>query len=120
MPLFSLGLGARIGDGKQFLSWIHIEDLARAVAYIMEGKKGGIYNLTAPGYCNNRVFTAKLAGSLQKHARLVVPKIVFRIIYGRRAAIITGGQAVIPDRLINEGFSFKYPNIEDALADIVK
>ena len=119
LPIFKLGLGARIGKGEQYLSWIHIEDLARAVDFIIAGEHTGIYNLTAPGYCTNREFTKRLASSLKRPALLAIPKFVFKIVYGQGTEVITGGQAVVPQRLIKEGFIFKYPELEVALADIV-
>jgi uncharacterized protein (TIGR01777 family) len=119
IPVFRLGIGARIGTGNQYLSWIHIEDLARAVDFIIEHDCNGIYNLTAPGYCTNREFTALLAGRLKMPAVLAIPKFVFKIIYGQGAEVVTGGQAVVPQRLINEGFRFRYPEVEKALEDIV-
>lgn len=119
LPIFSIGLGARIGKGKQYFSWIHIEDLARAIVFLIEKESEGIYNMTAPGFCSNKEFTASLGLKLGKPARLMIPKILFMLIYGRAAAIVTGGQAVIPERLTKDGFCFTYPYIDQALEDIV-
>ena len=119
IPLFRLGLGARIGKGVQYFSWIHIEDFARAVEYILENQKEGIYNLTAPGYCTNRELTKKLASSVKKPAYFVMPKFIIKLMFGGGAALVTGGQAAIPERLVTEGFQFKYPDLNVALKDIV-
>ena len=119
LPVFSLGMGARIGKGDQFFSWIHIEDLARAVTHIIEGSHAGVYNLTAPKYTTNRDLTNMLAGIMNKPALLAVPVFMLKLLYGRGAAAIIGGQAVIPERLINEGFRFLYPDLNEALKDIV-
>lgn len=119
LPLFRMGLGARIGRGDQYFSWIHIKDLARAIEFIIRNKKGGVYNMTAPGYSTNREFTKSLGSKLKKPARLVLPKVIFRLLYGRGAAVLTGGQAVIPERLIKEGFQFNYHYVDKALEDIV-
>jgi NAD dependent epimerase/dehydratase family enzyme len=114
-----MGLGARIGRGDQYFSWIHIKDLARAIEFIIKSKKGGVYNMTAPGYSTNREFTKSLGKKLKKPARFILPKILFKLLYGRGAAVVTGGQAVIPERLINEGFQFNFHFVDKALEDIV-
>jgi len=119
LPVFRLGLGARIGFGDQYFSWIHISDLARAIDFIIRRNKGGIYNMTAPGYSTNREFTKSLGSKLKRPARFILPKVLFKLIYGRGAAVVTGGQAVIPERLIKEGFQFKYHHVDKALEDIV-
>ena len=119
LPIFRMGLGARIGGGYQYFSWIHINDLARAIDFIISNKEGGVYNMTAPGYSTNMEFTKSLGSQLKKPARFILPKILFRLLYGRGAAVVTGGQAVIPERLIKEGFQFNYHYIDKALDDIV-
>jgi uncharacterized protein (TIGR01777 family) len=118
-PIFRVGLGARIGSGDQYFSWIHINDLARAIDFIISNKKGGVYNMTAPGYTTNIDFTKKLGSQLRKPARFVLPKILFKLLYGKGAAVVTGGQAVVPERLIKEGFQFNYHYVDKALEDIV-
>jgi NAD dependent epimerase/dehydratase family enzyme len=112
-------MGARIGRGAQYFSWIHIQDLARAIEYIIENKKSGIYNMTAPGYCTNREFTRILARAAKRPAYLSIPKFIFWLLYGKGATIVTGGQAVVPERLIKEGFKFYFPDIGKAIGDIV-
>jgi uncharacterized protein (TIGR01777 family) len=119
LPVFRVGLGARIGSGHQYFSWIHIKDLADAIDFIIRNNKSGIYNMTAPEYSTNREFTKLLAGVLQKPAPFVLPKILFRLLYGRGAAVVTGGQAVIPSRLVKEGFLFNYQYLDKAIVDIV-
>ena len=119
LPVFRIGLGARIGKGNQYLSWIHIEDLARGIIFLINNWRGGIYNMTAPGFCTNREFSKILGQKLGRPARLMVPKPLFILIYGRAAAVVTGGQAVIPERLTQDGFCFTYPDIDQALEDIV-
>ena len=119
LPFFRLGLGGRIGRGKQPMSWIHIEDLCRAVDFIIDNDRGGIFNMTAPEYLTNREFTRSLARALNRPAILIIPEVFIRLAYGRGASVLTGGQAVLPGRLISEGFHFNYPDIYTALKDIV-
>ncbi|MCK5462192.1 MAG: TIGR01777 family oxidoreductase [Bacteroidales bacterium] len=119
LPIFRMGLGARIGSGDQYFSWIHINDLARAIDFIISRKKGGVYNMTAPEYSTNREFTMSISSKLKKPARFILPKVLLRLLYGRGADVVTGGQAVIPERLIKEGFQFNYHYVDKALEDIV-
>lgn len=119
LPMFRLGLGAWIGSGEQFFSWIHINDLARAMVFIISNNKGGIFNMISPAYCTNIQFTKALALKFHKPARFMIPKIIFTLLYGKSAAVVTGGQAVIPERLVKAGFKFNYQNISEALGDIV-
>ena len=119
LPIFRMGLGARIGSGDQYFSWIHINDLARAIDFIIRRKKGGVYNMTAPEYSTNREFTMSISSKLKKPARFILPKVLLRLLYGRGADVVTGGQAVIPERLIKEGFQFNYHYVDKALEDIV-
>lgn len=119
LPLFKMGLGGRIGNGKQSFSWIHIVDLIRAVEHIMSKDCKGIYNVVSPEKCNNREFTAFLGKALKKPTFIPVPSALLKLIYGKASDILTGGQAVVPARLMKEGFEFRYPGIEMALRDIV-
>jgi uncharacterized protein (TIGR01777 family) len=119
LPIFRIGLGARIGSGDQYFSWIHINDLARAIEFIFSSRNGGVYNMTAPGYSTNREFTRLLGRQLKKPARFILPKLLFRMLYGKGAAVVTGGQAVVPERLVKEGFQFDYHYVDKALEDIV-
>jgi len=119
LPFFRIGLGACIGKGDQYFSWIHIKDLVRAIVFIIENKKTGIYNMTAPEFCNNKEFTKSLGHMVKKPARLILPKILFNILYGRAAILLTGGQAVVPERMVKGGFQFNYRFVDKALEDIV-
>jgi uncharacterized protein (TIGR01777 family) len=119
MPFFRAGLGGRIGNGKQAFSWIHMEDLIRATEFIVDNGKSGIYNMVAPGTCNNFEFTKELGKTLHRPTIMVIPGLALRLIYGKAATMISGGQAVVPERLLREGFNFMYPDIGTALRDIV-
>jgi len=119
LPIFRIGLGARIGKGDQYFSWIHIKDIAMAIVFLIRNNKSGIFNLTSPAYCTNKEFTKSLGYIIKKPARFILPKIVFRLLYGRGAAVVTGGQAVVPERLIKAGFHFNFQNVDKALEDIV-
>ena len=120
LPIFRMGMGGRIGDGQQAFSWIHMEDLLRAVEFILEDdQKDGIYNMVSPGHCKNIDFTQQLAKALNRPAFLGVPATALKWIYGKGSEVVTKGQAVLPQRLMTEGFKFKYPDIKSALREVV-
>jgi uncharacterized protein (TIGR01777 family) len=116
---FKLGLGAKIGNGQQMFSWIHIDDLLEAYTYLLASKPEGVYNLTSPGFLTNKAYTRALAKTLHKPALLVIPPPALRLLYGGGAETLTSGQAVYPERLLNEGFEFKHPILEKALEDLL-
>lgn len=115
-PLFRWGLGARIGNGRQTMSFIHVDDVASAVkrALTDENMKGP-YNLVAPEVVNNKRFTSSLAKSLKRKAWLIVPEFALRLLYGNGSRVLTTGQHVLPVRLSEIGFDFQYPTLEKCL-----
>ena len=113
---FSLGLGARLGDGQQWMSWIHIEDYLAAVERLLgDASLRDAFNLSAPLPVRNQAFTRLLAASLGRQARLVAPAAAIRLALGRRAFMLLGGQRVLPQRLLNAGLKFEYPELALAL-----
>lgn len=117
---FKLFVGGPLGSGKQYLSWIHIDDEVGAIRFLMENKQAnGVFNLTAPTPVNNAEF-ATIAGQVMKRpAFLPVPSFVFRLMFGEVATVVVDGQRVIPKRLSGLGFEFKYPQLKEALADLL-
>ncbi len=117
---FRLGLGAKVGTGEQMFSWIHSRDLINAFLFVIEGKRTGTYNFTAPGYLRNADYTKALGKVLKRPAFLKIPEFALKTIYGKGADTIISGQATYPERLLQEGFSFQFPQIEAALADLLR
>ncbi len=118
---FKMGLGGKIGDGSQVMPFIHLEDLLRAMEWILFTPDiQGVYNLVAPQMVSNREFTHTLARVLHRPAFLTVPACGLRALYGEGASILTLGHKVIPSRLQKEGFHFKYPDLESALNHLLK
>lgn len=118
---FKLGLGGTIGDGSQALSWIHITDLVRIFEEaITDSTYEGIYNLTAPHPTTNLKFTKALGKALSRPTILPVPVFLLRLVYGDGAQVITSGQTALPQRLLDRGFQFDFPFIDEAVADCVK
>ncbi len=120
LPPFRFGLGGVIGSGEQAFSWIHLKDLIRVFekALADQGYQG-IYNLTAPNPTTNRGLTKALGKALARPTVLAVPEFVLRMQFGEGAQVLTSGQNVIPERLLNSGFQFEFTSIEDAVADCV-
>lgn len=117
---FRMGLGGVIGHGKQPFSWVHVEDLIRAYTTVIENAAcHGIYNLTSPHPTTNAGLTKALGNVLHKPAFIHVPAFAFRLQLGEGAKVLLEGQRVLPKRLLESGFTFKFTEIEKALEDLV-
>ncbi len=113
---FKFGLGGKIGSGKQWFSWIYIDDLVNAVIHIIKNdSRNLIYNIVSPESITNIGLTEILSKKIRKPALFSVPSFVFKILYGEGAVIILEGQNVIPNRLIDEGFVFNYSKFDKVL-----
>jgi uncharacterized protein len=116
------GIGSPLGSGKQYISWIHIDDLCRAYLKALEDEKmKGAYNAVAPKPVTNEVLTSKVASIVKKRIILPnVPSFALKLILGKeRAEVILGGKKVSADKLIKSGFKFEFPDIEVALQDLI-
>lgn len=118
--IFKLGLGSRLGSGKQWFSWIHIEDLANIIIFIMKNKDiSGIVNATAPVPVTNKDFTRALVKVLKRPSLLPsAPAIGLKVLMGEFSSILLEGQKVFPEVLTKMSFEFKYKTIEDALKSL--
>lgn len=120
LPPFKLGLGGRFGDGKQFMPWIHREDLVRSILFLIERDDlEGPFNGSAPRPVTNAKFTRTLARQLGRPAIFPVPAIVLETAFGEMSRLLLTGADMRPGRLLDAGFEFKFPTLEDALADIL-
>lgn len=119
MP-FKFGVGGRIGDGRQYMSWVHIEDMCRAIDYLLLNKNAqGPYNITAPKAETNGDFSDVLAGVMGTKARLPVPEFMLRLLLGEAADLALSSQNIYPEKLLNSGFEFKFNSLPNALVDLV-
>lgn len=117
---FSLGLGGRLGNGRQWMSWIHIEDwLGIVEALIEHSQMSGPYNATAPNPVNNQKFSAILAGVLHRPLLLPLSEKFLRLLLGEMAGLVLGSQRVIPERALAQDYEFKYSQLEPALRHIL-
>lgn len=120
LPIFKLGLGGTVGDGSQGFSWVHITDLQRAfIEVIMNDKYRGVYNLTSPNPTTNKGLTKALGKALKVPAIFRVPIIALKLKFGEGAVALAGGQKVLPKRLLEAGFKFKFETIEEALKNLL-
>ncbi|MCL7489026.1 MAG: TIGR01777 family oxidoreductase [Desulfobulbaceae bacterium] len=117
---FRLGVGGRIGSGNQYMSWIHIDDLVNIMLFAAgtESIRGPV-NGVAPSPMTNREFTATLASVLHRPAMLQVPGFVLKITLGEFADVLLGSQRVIPEKAAEAGYVFRYPELNEALQDLV-
>jgi uncharacterized protein len=114
---FRLGLGAKLGSGRQYFSWISLTDEVRAIRFLLESAgASGPFNLTAPEPVTNAEFTRALARALGRPAVLGLPSVALRAALGEVASELLGSARVVPARLEEAGFRFAHPDIATALA----
>lgn len=119
LPLFRFGLGGKLGNGKQWWSWITLHDQIRAITFLLENKVSGPVNVTSPNPVTNSEFTAGLARAMHRPALFPVPAIALKITLGGFSSEILGSKKVIPQALTEAGFEFDYPHISSALDKLV-
>jgi len=121
LPVFKLGLGGRLGSGKQPFPFVHIDDVARAFLWAIQNpESSGIYNLVAPQNITNAQFTKDLSKILHRPALFSVPEFVLKIVYGEASSLLLQSPVVDPERLLNSGFKFNYPDIQSCLTEIIQ
>ena len=117
---FKLGVGGVIGSGNQAFSYIHIQDLLNAYKFVIEHGYQEVFNLTAPIPTTNRGLTLALGKTLKRPTILPVPEFVLNLIFSEGAKVLTDGQSVVPKKLLNLGFKFKFETIESTIEDLCK
>lgn len=118
---FRLGVGGKIGNGKQWMPWIHIQDMVQVLLYLLENENcHGAYNAVSPQPVTNAEFTRALGKVLGKPTVFTVPKIVLEPTLGELSRLLLTGQQAFPERLLKEEFfQFRYDKVEAALRDVV-
>lgn len=116
-PSFQVGLGSVIGDGQQVLSWVHIDDVVGGFKFLFNHPElTGPFNITSPNPVSQATFAKTFAKTLHRPQFLKTPAFVIRALFGEMGdCLINRGQRVLPKRLLEEGFSFAYPTLEEAL-----
>lgn len=117
LPAFKLGIGGRIGNGAQWMSWIHIDDLIGIILYCIEHNDiSGPINGTSPNPVTNTTFSKVLGQVLNRPAVLPMPAFVIKFLMGQMGEeLLISGKKVIPAKILNHGYSFKYPQLAKAL-----
>jgi uncharacterized protein (TIGR01777 family) len=118
LPIFRAGAGGKVGDGRQWYSWIHIDDVVGIYLAALDGVSGTL-NATAPNPVQNVDFTRALARVLKRPALIPVPEIALRLRFGEAAAFISQGQRVLPERALASGYEFRFPTLDDALHNLL-
>lgn len=121
LPPFKMGVGGPVGTGKQWMPWVHIEDLVGILRHLIatESLQGPV-NAMAPSPARNEAFSKALGRVLHRPAVLPTPAFALKILFGDMAEILLEGQRAVPEKLLHSGYSFRYPELEPALADVVR
>ena len=120
-PLFSLGLGGQIGRGDQWMSWIHIRDIANVFLHAVRTESiSGAVNGSSPNPIRNSEFTKALGEVLQKPTVFTVPSWLLKTVLPKESALVLDSQRAIPEKLLASGFQFQFPSLGPALEDIIK
>jgi uncharacterized protein (TIGR01777 family) len=115
LPAFHVGAGAVLGDGTQWVSWIHIDDLVDLFVFLLEGHGSGTFNATGPAPVTNRDFTKALAECLGRPSLFSLPAPLLRLALGEMATVLVGSQRALPEAALKSGFAFRYKTLEAAL-----
>jgi uncharacterized protein len=121
LPPFRLGVGGPLAGGRQYMSWIHIEDEVGIVLWALDNDRvRGEINATAPTPVTNRDLSRALGRALNRPASMPVPGLALDLKFGRElGAILRGGQRVMPRRALDLGYEFRHPKLDEALADLL-
>lgn len=121
LPVFRWGLGGRLGSGQQWISWIHHADITGLICFALDtADLSGALNGTAPKPARNSDFTRSLAGVLNRPAVFCVPKFAIRLGVGEAAEVLLASQRVVPAAALSHGYTFAHPELDEALADLLK
>jgi len=120
LPPFRMGAGGRLGNGRQWMSWIHLDDLCEMFRFAAEQQVRGVINGVAPYPVTNADFTRALAAAVKRPAIFPVPPIALRLLFGEMAEVLLSSQRVSPKGAEEAGFRFRYPQLAAALADAIE
>ncbi len=114
-------LGGPLGTGRQWVSWIHLHDLVRAILFIIQRSDAkGIFNICAPQPVTSKELSKVIGKIMGRPSVFPTPEFIFRIIFGEKAALLLASQKQIPKRLLSLGFEYHFPTVERALQDLLK
>jgi uncharacterized protein (TIGR01777 family) len=121
LPAFRMGAGGRLGSGQHWFPWIHREDMAAILQWLLENPAAsGAYNASAPNPATNDAFTRALGRALGRPTLLPMPAAALKLLFGEMSELLLVSDRMVPKRLLQEGFRFRYPNLDGALAAIFR
>jgi uncharacterized protein (TIGR01777 family) len=115
LPPFKLGVGGPVAGGRQYLPWIHLDDLVALYLAALDGDWSGAFNGSAPEPVTNADFGKALGRALHRPAVAPVPGFAIRLLYGEMADLVVYGQRAVPARPLELGFTFRHPDLDEAL-----
>ena len=118
VPIFKFGLGGPIGSGRQWMPWIHLDDIVGLLIHALENPLSGPVNATAPTPVTNAEFTRALAKALHRPAFLPVPPFALKAVFGEMSRIVLASQKVIPKAALDSGYTFRYRSLDAAMASV--
>ncbi|MEX6667238.1 TIGR01777 family oxidoreductase [Pseudomonas sp. W2-17] len=120
LPPFKMGMGGPIGNGRQWMPWVHIEDQIALIDFLMNRDEArGPYNACAPSPARNRDFAKTLASVLHRPSFMPMPAVALRVLLGELSILLLGGQRARPDRLEEAGFTFRFTDLRAALENLL-
>jgi len=119
LPAFRMGAGGRLGAGKHWFPWIHRADVTAICQWLLDNDKArGAYNVGAPNPVTNAEFTRALGRALGRPTVLPMPEAALKLLFGEMSELLLVSDRMLPKRLLDEGFEFRYPDLDRALANI--
>jgi hypothetical protein len=119
LPAFRMGAGGRLGSGRHWFPWIHRADVTAVCQWLIDNEQArGAYNVGAPNPVTNAQFTRALGRALGRPTLLPMPEAALRLLFGEMSELLLVSDRMLPRRLLDEGFEFRYPDLERALASI--
>ncbi len=119
LPAFRMGAGGRLGSGRHWFPWIHRQDMTAICEWLLANETArGAYNCCAPNPVTNADFTRALGRALSRPTVLPMPEVALKLLFGEMSELLLVSDRMLPKRLLAEGFRFRYPQLEDALAAI--
>ena len=118
LPPFRLGLGGPVGSGRQWMSWVHRDDVLGIIELLLaRGDLAGVFNVTAPAPVTSKDFAHALGRALRRPALMPLPACVLQLAFGEMSRLLLTGQRVLPARLQASGYGFRFPDIDGALRE---
>ena len=117
---FALGVGGKLGNGKQWLPWVHIQDVVESLIFLSESATAtGPYNIVSPTPVRNKELTRSLGSAMRRPTLFGVPRIILRLLLGEFSSALLASQRVIPEKLQNAGYQWRYPELTKALKELL-